>query len=143
MSQLAILGGSPVIQKVYDRYLTIGKDEADAAHKVIMGGVLSDFLGSWNEKFYGGPHVRTFEEKWKDRFGVKHAISMNSATSCLYAAIGAVGAGPGDEVIVTSRTFLASVSVIVGCGATPIFADVDLESQNITVDTILVPVRPL
>jgi len=64
-------------------------------------GILSRFLGCWDQDFYGGQEIQAFENEWSHYFGVKHAIAVNSCTSGLYCAVGASGVGPGDEVIVS------------------------------------------
>ena len=66
-----------------------------AVAEVLDSGVLSQFVGAWGEDFYGGPRVRSLERAWAERFGVRHAVAMNSATSALNAAAAAAGVGPG------------------------------------------------
>ena len=78
---LAIDGGEPAIRTPFRRYNPIGQEEAAAARAVIESGVLSQFLGVWHEDFYGGPYVRAFEQAAADYFGVRHALSVNSATA--------------------------------------------------------------
>ena len=97
---LAINGGQQAVTTPFVRYNSIGKEELVAATEVIESGVLSKFLGSWDPDFYGGPKIQEFERQWADWFGVKHAITVNSWTSGLIAAVGALGIEPGDEVIV-------------------------------------------
>ncbi len=126
--QLVINGGEKVIQKPFERYQSIGKEEVEAAKSVIESGVLSKFLGCWHEDFYGGPKVREFEELCKDYFDVKHAITVNSWTSGLIAAVGAIGIEPGDEVIVSPWTMCASATAILHWNAIPVFADIETET---------------
>ena len=95
--KLAILGGEKTITTPFKRYNPIGAEEVAAAKAVIESGVLSQFLGTWHEDFYGGPKVREFERKCEEYFGVKHAITVNSWTSGLVAAVGAIGIEPGDD----------------------------------------------
>ena len=111
MSQLAILGGTPHRTDHFPAYNTIAREEIDAAIEVLESGVLSRFLGGWHDNFYGGPKVREFESAWAQAYGARHAIAVNSCTSGLYAAVGATGAGPGDEVIVSPLTMVASATV--------------------------------
>src|SRR5438128_326743 len=92
---------SKAIRHSFTPYNSIGKEEVEAAKKVIESGVLSEFLGAWHKDFYGGPKVREFEAAAQDYFDVKHAITVNSWTSGLIAAVGALGLEPGDEVIVS------------------------------------------
>jgi perosamine synthetase len=125
---LALLGGKPVIQRNFERYNPIGEDEVIAAKKVIESGVLSQFIGAWHEDFFGGPKVREFEQKSAKYFGVKHAITVNSWTSGLIAAVGALDIEPGDEVIVPPWTMCASATAILHWNAIPVFADIDPET---------------
>ena len=125
MSVLALNGGTPVRTAPFPRYNTIGAEEKQAAMEVLDSGVLSQYLGTWSPDFYGGPRVRKLEREWADYFGVKHAVSVNSATSALYAAVGAAGVGPGDEVIVSPYTMTASATAALVYGAIPVFADID------------------
>ena len=100
MKELAIHGGKKVRTELFPAYRVIGKEEEEAVVQVLRSGILSKYLGCWADDFYGGPQVRALEKEWAEHFGVKHAISVNSATSGLYCAAGAVGLNPGDEVIV-------------------------------------------
>lgn len=125
MSKLAVSGGSPLRKKPFPFYNSIGKEEVKTAEKVLKSGVLSRFLGCWHEDFYGGSQVRAFEKEWARHFGVKHAFSVNSATSGIFAAVGASGAGPGDEVIVSPYTMSASAVAPLIYNAIPVFADIE------------------
>jgi len=98
------------------------KEEADAAHSVL----LSNKVNYWT-----GQECREFENEFADWSDSKYAVALANGTLALDIAFKALNIGRGDEVIVTSRTFLASVSSIVNAGATPVFADVDRNSQNI------------
>ena len=93
--------------------------------EVIDSGNLSQFVGAWHEDFYGGPKVKEFEKDCKDFFNVKHAITVNSWTSGLIAAVGAIGIEPGDEIIVSPWTMCASASAILHWNAIPVFADIE------------------
>jgi dTDP-4-amino-4,6-dideoxygalactose transaminase len=136
LSRLAIKGGTPVRTTPFPRYNTIGEEEKQAVMEVLDGGVLSGFLGTWSPAFYGGTKVQELERDWEAYFGVKHAITVNSATSGLYAAVGAAGVGPGDEVIVSPYTMTASASAAIVYGAIPVFADIDEDTFCITPQTI-------
>lgn len=125
MSNLALLGGKPTISKKFEPYRSIGKEEAAAVATVIESGNLSEFLGVWGEYFDGGPRIHEFEQAWSKRFGVKHTVSVNSATSGLFAAMGAVGVSPGDEVIVPPYTMSATVMAPLVYGGIPVFADIE------------------
>jgi len=130
-SPLALLGGPKTITSTFRRYNPIGAEELQAAREVIESGVLSQFIGAWHEDFYGGPKVREFERRAADYFGVKHAVTVNSWTSGLVAAVGAVGIEPGDEVIVTPWTMSASATAILHWNGIPVFADIDRDTYNL------------
>ncbi|MBI1985135.1 MAG: DegT/DnrJ/EryC1/StrS family aminotransferase, partial [Rhodospirillales bacterium] len=108
MSKLALLGGKPVIAKPLPPYPSMGKAEEEAVREVVRSGVLSGFYGSPGPEFMGGPKVKTLEAAWAKRYGVGHAVTVNSATSGLVAAMGAIGLGPGDEVILPPWTMSAT-----------------------------------
>jgi dTDP-4-amino-4,6-dideoxygalactose transaminase len=137
MEKLALHGGTPVIDKEFKKYNPLGKEELNAAKEVIDSGVLSKFLGCWHEDFYGGPKVQEFEIEAAKYFGVKHAVTVNSWTSGLVAAVGAIGIEPGDEVIVSPWTMSASATAILHWNAIPVFADIDIDSYNLCPDSIL------
>lgn len=128
MSQLAIFGGEPTVRTPLRRYNPIGSEEIEAVNRVMRSGQLSGFVASWGEEFYGGPMVQAFETAWARKFGVKHAVSVNSATSGLFATIGAIGVGPGDEVIVPPLSMAPTVVAPVVYGGIPVFVDVEPNS---------------
>jgi len=125
MNKLALLGGSPVISKPLKPYPSLGEREMAAVNEVMKSGCLSGFYGSPGPDYYGGEVVRDFEAAWRQRYGVRHAISVNSATSGLQAALGAIGISPGDEVIVPPYTMSATVMAPIVWGGIPVFVDVD------------------
>lgn len=125
MSTLAIHGGPRVRTRLFPDYRTIGAEEQAAVARVLDRGILSGFLGSWDERFFGGPEVRALEQEWAERFAVRHAIAVNSATSGLIAAVGAAGISPGDEVIVSPYTMSASATCPLWYGGIPVFADIE------------------
>lgn len=125
MSKLAINGGPKVRTKKFPAYTPIGKEEERAVKRVFRSKVFSKFLGCWHEDFYGGSEVNALEKEWAAYFGVKHAVAVNSATSGLYAAAGAAGIGPGDEVIVSPYTMSASAIAPLIFNAVPVFADIE------------------
>jgi perosamine synthetase len=127
-SKLALFGGPATITKPFKNYNPIGHEELQAAKEVIESGVLSQFIGAWHPDFLGGPKVREFESQCASYFGVKHAITVNSWTSGLIAAVGAIGIQPGDEVIVPPWTMCASATAILHWNAIPVFADIDPET---------------
>jgi dTDP-4-amino-4,6-dideoxygalactose transaminase len=142
LSKLAINGGTPVRTEPFPRYNTIGEEEKRAVARVLDTGVLSGFLGTWSPAFYGGTQVLQLERAWCEYFKVSHAIAVNSATSGLYAAVGAARVGPGDEVIVSPYTMTASASAAIVYGAIPVFADIDEETFCITPETIRAKLSP-
>jgi dTDP-4-amino-4,6-dideoxygalactose transaminase len=125
---LAILGGPKLINHTFDRYNSLGPEEVEAAKKVVESGVLSKFLGCWDPDFFGGPKVQEFERQCESYFGVKHAVTFNSWTSGLVAAVGAIGIEPGDEVIVSPWTMAASATAILHWNAIPVFADIERDT---------------
>jgi perosamine synthetase len=140
--KLALLGGPKTIQTAFKRYNPIGAEEVEAAKQVVETGVLSQFLGAWHEDFYGGPKVREFERQCAEYFGVKHAITVNSWTSGLVAAVGAIGIEPGDEVIVTPWTMSATATAILHWNAIPVFADIDPETFNLDPKSVEANITP-
>ncbi len=135
-NKLALFGGSKLIEKEFKRYNPIGKEEIEAATAVVKSGILSNYLGVWHEDFYGGEKVKEFEALACEIFNVKNAISVNSWTSGLIAALGAIGIAPGDEVIVTPWTMCATATSILHWNAIPVFADIQVDSYNLCVDSI-------
>jgi perosamine synthetase len=140
--KLALLGGPKTIQTAFKHYNPIGTEEVEAAKQVIESGVLSQFLGAWHEDFYGGPKVREFEHQCAEYFGVKHAVTVNSWTSGLVAAVGAIGIEPGDEVIVTPWTMSATATAILHWNAIPVFADIDPETFNLDPKSVEANITP-
>ena len=103
------------------------QEEADAVSQVL----LSNKVNYWT-----GQECRKFETEFAEWSDSKFAIAMGNGTLALDVALQALGIGAGDEVIVTPRTFIASISSVVNIGATPVFADVDEMSGNITPESI-------
>ncbi len=121
----AILGGTKAFPELLAQVHNIGEEEVEAASRVLRQGPLSGFYGFWSDKFLGGPEVRNFEDKFAKRFGIKHAVTFNSATTALHGAMIALEIGPGDEVIVAPYSMAASATCVVNSGGVPIFADID------------------
>jgi dTDP-4-amino-4,6-dideoxygalactose transaminase len=103
------------------------REESDA----VSGVLLSNRVNYWT-----GDECRLFEQEFARFCHVEFAIAVANGTVALDLALKGLGIGQGDEVVVTPRTFIASVSAIVNSGATPVFADVDPDSQNISVETV-------
>lgn len=97
---------------------------------------VTNVLRSNKVSYWTGDECNKFEDEFCAWSGAEHAIALANGTVALDLALRALDISPGDEVIVTPRTFMASVSAIVNIGATPIFADVDPDSQNVTASTI-------
>jgi len=142
MNNLAINGGEKLRSMPFPAYNTIGKEEEEAALRVLRSGKLSTYLGTWHEDFFGGTEVQALERAWEKFFNVKHAISVNSATSGLYAAVGATGIGPGDEVIVSAYTMSASATAALVYGAIPVFADIEEDYYCLDVRSIEAKISP-
>lgn len=136
MGVLAINGGKKVRTELFPAYRVIGEEEERAVSEVLRSGILSKYLGCWADDFYGGPQVQAMEKEWAEYYGVKHAVSMNSATSALYCAAGAVGLNPGDEVIVSPYTMCSSATAPLIYQAVPVFADLEYDYYCLDPDDI-------
>jgi len=134
--KLAIHGGKPVRTRRFPSHITIGKRERAACDRVLKSGILSRYLGCWHPNFYGGREVQLLEKEWAKYFKVKHAIAVNSATSGLNIAVGAIGVGPGDEVITTPFTMSATAASILVFNAIPVFADIEEDCYCISSKSI-------
>jgi dTDP-4-amino-4,6-dideoxygalactose transaminase len=97
----------------------------------MASGSLSQFIGDAGEYFLGGPEVRRFESAFSDLFQVQYSISMNSWTSGLWAAVGALGLEPGSEVITSPWTMAATATTILHWNLVPVFADIDNRTFNL------------
>lgn len=109
------------------------EQEANAVSRVL----LSNKVNYWT-----GTECRQFEKEFAEWVGCDYAIALGNGTLALDLALKAIGIQPGDDIVTTSRTFLATASSIVTAGANPIFADVDLNSQNITAESIEAVITP-
>jgi len=119
--------------KVISPWPSFTQEESEAISKVL----LSNKVNYWT-----GTEGRDFEKEFATWAACEYAVALSNGTVALDLAFKALGIGPGDEVIVTSRTFLASVSSIVTAGAIPVFADVSLDSQNISPATVREKISP-
>jgi len=108
-------------------------EEADAVQRVL----LSNKVNYWT-----GTECREFESEFAAWVGTSHAVALSNGTLALDVALKALGIGPCDEVIVTPRTFIASVSCVVSAGAIPVFADVEADSGNLSAETIAKVITP-
>lgn len=116
-----------MLNNFFPSWPSFSEEEASSVRDVL----LSNKVNYWT-----GQECRDFEKEFAAWAGVKSAVALMNGTVALDVALKVLGVGQDDEVIVTSRTFLASASSIVNAGGAPIFADVDSDSQNITADTI-------
>jgi dTDP-4-amino-4,6-dideoxygalactose transaminase len=126
-TNLAIDGGIPVRARPFPQWPEFCNDEIFAAHAVLRSGKVN---------YWTGEEGIRFEEEFASYLGCRYAVAVANGTAALELALRSMGIGPGDEVVVPSRTFIASASAVVLCGATPVFADVDRESQNLTAATV-------
>lgn len=122
-----------MLNTAFSPWPSFTEEEADGVRSVL----LSNQVNYWT-----GKECRLFEEEFAAWCGVTYAVALANGTVALDVALKAMGIGVGDEVVVTSRTFLASASCIVLAGAVPVFADVDKDSQTITADTIRAVLSP-
>lgn len=122
-----------MLNTAFEPWPSFTQFEADAVAKVL----LSNKVNYWT-----GQECREFEKEFAQFAGTQYAVALTNGTVALDVALKALGIGEGDDVIVTSRTFLASASSIVTAGANPVFADVELDSQNISAQTIEAVLTP-
>lgn len=142
MSKLAILGGSPVRKDDFPNRKSMGKEEIEAAKRVLDSDVLSGFVGAPGNFFNGGKEVKKFEQNWADAYGFKNAISVNSWTTGLQVAVGAVGIEPGDEVICSPYTMSASATSVLFYGGIPVFADIERDRYTLDPKSIEEKISP-
>ncbi|MBM3228134.1 DegT/DnrJ/EryC1/StrS family aminotransferase [Candidatus Peribacteria bacterium] len=126
---LAINGGTPLRTKPWQESNALGEEEKHAMLRAMESGHLSLFQGAYKPappyNFLGGPEVQALENMATEMTGAKYVVAMNSATSGLYAAVGALGLGYGDEVIVSPYTMSACAVAPLIYGAIPVFADIE------------------
>lgn len=116
-----------MLNTAFSPWPSFTQEEADAVRDVL----LSNKVNYWT-----GTECREFEKEYAAWAGTRYAVALANGTLALDVALRALGIGPGDEVVVTPRTFIASVSCVVNAGATPVFADIDPDSGNLTAETI-------
>ncbi|MCU4517992.1 DegT/DnrJ/EryC1/StrS aminotransferase family protein [Acinetobacter radioresistens] len=122
-----------MLNTAFEPWPSFTQEEVDAVSRVL----LSNKVNYWT-----GQECREFEKEFAQFAETQYAVALANGTVALDVALKALGIGAGDDVIVTSRTFLASASSIVTAGANPIFADVELDSQNISAETIEAVLTP-
>ncbi|MCS7481298.1 DegT/DnrJ/EryC1/StrS family aminotransferase [Umezawaea endophytica] len=103
----------------------LGEEEAQAAAEAVRSGWVAQ-----------GPRVASFEEAFSARVGARHGVAVSSCTTALHLAVHLLDIGPGDEVVVPSLSFIATANAVRYCGATPVFADVDATTGNLTAETV-------
>lgn len=103
----------------------IGEEEAAAAAAAITSGWIAQ-----------GPRVSAFETAFAERVGAPHGVAVSSCTTALHLALVLADVGPGDDVVVPSLSFIATTNVVRYVGATPVFADVELTSGNVTAEAV-------
>jgi len=122
-----------VLNTPFSPWPSFTDEEADAVSRVL----LSNRVNYWT-----GPETREFEKEFASFAGCSHAVALANGTLALDVALKAMEVGQGDEVVVTPRSFMASVSSVVTAGAIPVFADVDRDTQNLSAATIEAVLTP-
>lgn len=134
MNKLAIDGGHPVRKNPFPPWPHYEEDEISSTMLTLKSGRVN---------YWTGQEGRQLEDEFAAFVGTNYAVALMNGTVALEAALIALGMGPGDEVIVASRTFIASASCVLIRGGRPVMADVDPVSQNITADTVLAVLTPM
>lgn len=129
----ALQDGSPVRTREMPPWPHFAKDEVTAATEVLESGEVNQWTGD---------DVTAFEDEFAEYIGADHAVAMANGTVALELAYASLGLGKGDEVVVPSRTFIATASAAHLVGATPVVADVDPQSGNVTPETIRNQITP-
>lgn len=127
VQRLALEGGTPVRGQAFAPWPVFAEDEIEAVAGVLRSGRVN---------YWTGEQSREFEREFAEFAGVRYAVALANGTAALELALHALGIGPGDEVVVPSKTFIASASCIVRIGAIPVVADIDPDSQNLTAASI-------
>ena len=131
--KLAYEGGTPVRSGPFPPWPYFAEDEIQAAATVLRSGKVN---------YWTGDQCRQFEQEYAEITATRYAIALANGTVALEAALHGLGIGAGDDVIVPARTFIASASCAVMRGARPVVADVDLNSQNLTAESIQAALTP-
>lgn len=130
---LAVVGGQPVRSQPFAPWPWFTEDEVEPVTAVLRSGRVN---------YWTGEEGRKFEAEYAAFVGCQYAIALANGTVALELALYSLGIGPGDEVVVPSRTFIASASCAVMRGATPVIVDVDRDSQNITAQSVRAAITP-
>jgi dTDP-4-amino-4,6-dideoxygalactose transaminase len=131
--RLAVEGGSPVRDAPFSPWPFYAQDETDAAVRVLASGKVN---------YWTGEEARIFEREYAAHVGCAHAVALANGTVALELALQALDIGAGHEVVVPSRTFIATASCAVMRGATPVIAEIDPVSQNLTAETVRAVLSP-
>ncbi len=126
-SDLAIDGGPKTRSDPFPPWPVLGPDDAMAASEVLRSGQLTQLTGGY---------VRDFEVAFAEWHGAGDCVATSSGTAAIHVALGALGIGPGDEVIVPAHTFIASATPVLQQRATPVFADVDEQTFCISPESV-------
>jgi dTDP-4-amino-4,6-dideoxygalactose transaminase len=127
LQRLALEGGAPVRTQPFAPWPVFAADEIEAVAAVLRSGKVN---------YWTGEQSQQFEREFAEFVGVKYAVALANGTAALELALHALEIGPGDEVVVPCKTFIASASCVVRVGAIPVVADIDPGSQNITAASI-------
>src|SRR5688572_18251565 len=130
---LAVDGGVPVRSTPLPPWPHFAADEIEAVRTVLASG---------KANYWTGSEGTTFEQEFARYVGSKYAVALANGSVALELALHALGVGPGDEVVVPARSFLATASCVVLRGARPVFADVDARSGNLSAATVLAALTP-
>jgi hypothetical protein len=131
--ELAVDGGRPTRTQPLPFWPRYDEDEVEAVAAILRSGRVN---------YWTGPEGRAFEDEFARHHGMAHGVALANGTLALELALTILGIGDGDEVIVTPRSFFATASSVVLVGATPTFADVDRDSQNVTSASIAAAITP-
>lgn len=130
---LAIHGGSPITTEPFPPWPWFPEEMIEAAMEPLRSGRCN---------YWTGPLGMRFEAAFAQWCGSRFGVSTSSGTTALHAALGSLGIGPGDEVIVPSYTFIASSMAICQAGAVPVFADVEPESHSLSAESVRTKLSP-
>lgn len=133
LARLAAHGGPPVCNRPLPSWPHF--DDKDIAAATVV-------LASGHANYWTGDEGSKFESEFAQWVGAPHAVAVSNGTTALEIALRALGIGPGDDVVVPSATFIATASAVATCGARPVVADVDLDSQSLTPETVLAVLTP-
>jgi len=129
--ELALLGGPKTRTEPFWPPNSFGPEELAGVKEVLDSGMLSGFIARGFDAFGGGRKVKGLEAAFRERFGARHAVAVNSNTSGLHASLAAIGLEPGEEVIVPPYTMTATAAAVLHANGVPVFADVETETYGL------------